>query len=110
MRTFLYRFGYCTPDQWAGQEAHGWDDETSGAFFVVAETEDSALAWGQEVSEALVHHLFQRAHWLGDVPSWKEARFASWIEQAPAVEFRDGELQELPTVYFGELPDLRTWV
>lgn len=108
MRTFVYRFGYCTPAQWAANEAHGWDDESSSAFLVQAQSVEEALAWGDKVANAFVAWLFARD---GKVPptSWSEAEYASWIEEEPAAVFSPESLQELPVVACGQMPDFTRW-
>lgn len=110
MARYLFRFGYCTPAQWLGNEAHGWDDESSSAFFVIADSPEAALAWGTEVAEAFAHHLFRAAAWAGPIPSWKEARFAHWIEESPERVFSFDVLEHLPVVRAGELPDFNVLV
>jgi len=37
-QNFPYRFGYCTPLQWAANDTHGWDDESSGAVVIKADS------------------------------------------------------------------------
>lgn len=104
----LFRFGYCTPAQWAANAKHGWDDESSSAFFVESASEDEALEWGREVAEAYVRHLFAQAG-SEDSPSWKDADFAHWIEDAPDEVFPVATLASLPRVRVGDLPDFGGW-
>ncbi len=106
MPRFLFRFGYCTPDQWKANEAHGWDDESTYAFFIVAETSEAALSWGCEVAELFCQHEFEMANWLGVIPSWKEANFAFWLESDPGILFTPDALEQVPVVAFGVVPDL----
>lgn len=107
MTRYLFRFGYCTPSQWAANEAHGGEDESSSAFFVEADSPEAALAWGAEVAEAFVQSLFSSSGWTAGAPSWKEARFAHWLEESPEDAFPPEQLRTLPVVKAGELPDLR---
>ncbi|MCP4545393.1 MAG: hypothetical protein GY835_02865 [bacterium] len=109
MRKYLYRFGFCTPGQWLLNEAHGWDDESSYAFFVVADTSESALSWGREISEAFIEYLFASANWQYEIPSWKTARFAHWIEEFPEAVFSLEDLNKLPVVGDGQIPDFSEW-
>jgi hypothetical protein len=108
MHTFVFRFGYCTPLQLQGSEAHGWDDESSSAFVVRAESSADALHWGQKVADAFVAQLFAES---GRVQSttWSDANFANWIEENPSAVFSDAELAALPVVAFGEMPDVSSW-
>ena len=107
-KAFLFRFGYCTPEQWTANEKHGWDDESSGAFFVHAESEQSALDWGNAVADAFVARQFELAGWTAP-PSWKQAQFANWIEENPEEVFSGADLGALPRVEVGEMPSLDGW-
>lgn len=108
MQRFLFRFGYCTPGQWKANQAHGWDDESSSAFFVQADDEETALSWSCEVAERFVRSQFEKAGWT-DIPSWKKAQFAFWIEAEPALTFSPESLGRLPKVTVNQMPDFRTW-
>ena len=103
MRKFLFRFGYCTPLQLAGNEAHGWDDESSGAFFVEAHSTEDALRWGREVADAYVEFQFKKEGRQQDV-RWLDGDFANWIEENPAGAFSEEQLRVLPTVAFDLCP------
>ncbi len=107
MKVHLFRFGYCTPRQWAANEANGWDDESSSAFLVRAESADDALSWGCEVADKYVSRQFELEGWT-EIPSWKASGFASWIEDDPAAEFPDG-VEGLPVVACGVLPNFDKW-
>jgi len=100
MPRFLYRFGYETPRQWKANEEHEWDDESSGALWIEADDEESAIEWGAEISEASVRRLFESSGWEGDIPSWKGARFAHWIDNP--LNFSANDLAGLPVVRYGE--------
>ena len=105
---FLFRFGYCTPDQFTENEQHGWDDESSGAFFVLADSTEDALASGAAIADAYVKHLFDEAE-ATQPQSWKEAQFASWIETDPEVISSIETQNRLPRVKVGEMPDFDGW-
>ncbi len=109
MGKYLFRFGYCTPAQWALNETQGWDDESSFAFYVVADTSECALSWGREISEAFLQYLFASANWQSEIPSWKSARFAHWIEEFPETVFSLEDLNNLPEVGYGQMPDFSEW-
>lgn len=106
--SYLFRFGYSTPEQWAANEKHGWDDESSAAFFVSADDEQTALEWGNTVADAFVRRLFARAGW-SDPPSWKDAQFAAWIEDNPEAVFSSDSQHALPRIDAGQMPDFETW-
>lgn len=81
MPIFLFAFGYETPSQHLNNRANGWDDEDSEAVFIDCPDPDAALAWGCEVAEVFVRRLWKAYGEPG--PSWKEGRFAYWIETSP---------------------------
>lgn len=108
MQKYLFRFGFCTPLQWRQNEANGWDDESSESVFIEAETVDAAESWGCEIAEAFCRRLFELASWTDDIPSWKEARFAYWIE-IDATALPSDYLQKIPVVREGEFPDFGSW-
>jgi hypothetical protein len=92
----------------AANNAHGWDDECSGAFFVNAESAEAATITGCEVAEQFVRQLFVKAG-CKDIPSWKAAEFAFWIEVKPSEVFSQEALEKLPHVNPGEIPDFSGW-
>lgn len=105
---YLFRFGYCTPEQWTANETHGWDDESSGAFFVRADSPDRALLWGRTVADAFVRRLFEAAG-KEEISSWCDAQFASWIEPDPDSAFPREFLITLARVNVGEMPSFDGW-
>lgn len=104
MARFLFRFGFCTPEQWDNNKEHGWDDESSEGFFIEASSREGALAWGCEVAESLTHYLFQASGWNRKIPSWKESGFAYWIEQNPEAVLTSDVLKAFPEVREGDMP------
>ncbi len=108
MEKFIYRFGYCTPMQLEANEVHGWDDESSGAFVVQAETSDAARRRGREVASAFVAWLFESGGCSQPRP-WTDAQFADWIEENPTAVFSEDDIQALPIVVVGEMPDFGEW-
>lgn len=106
MKSYLFRFGFCTPGQWRDNDLHGWDDESSSALFIDSETEEDALNWGREVAEEFCRSLFLDAHWEGVIPSWKAAGFAHWIEGSPS-QFSFEQLSELEHVKSGDMPNFK---
>jgi hypothetical protein len=108
MRRFVFRFGYCTPSQWVANEAHGWDDESSAAFVVEAQTAEDALNWGREVANAFVAQLFEKSG-TPSSSSWMDAKFASWLDENPERTFSGEFMRGLPTVTFGQMPRFDAW-
>ena len=110
MDAFLFRFGFCTPAQSKANDEHGWDDESSEAFFVRAESSKDAESWGCEVAERFCNELFERSEdWTGKIPSWKESGFAFWIE-SNTTSFPKEYLDRLPVINFGEFPEYGSWL
>lgn len=106
MNRYLFYFGYCTPEQWKANDDFDLDDESSAAFFVMADSTEAALRWGNEVAEFYVAHLFACSVWSTTVPSWKVSQFANWIEDAPESRFSEEQLSTLPLVSYGEMPSI----
>lgn len=70
-----------------------------------------ALAWGGEVSELMAREFFRRSGWEEkDIPSWKEAGYAHWIEDPPGPQFTDDLLASLLVVERGKIPDDLGWL
>jgi hypothetical protein len=108
MTRFLFRFGYCTPNQWAANEANDWDDESSAAFIIEAEDADSALRHGYDVADAFVASLFVASD-REQPMSWRDAKFAAWIEEQPENAFSDEQMKRIPVVRLGEIPNFASW-
>lgn len=105
MQLYLFFFGYCTPAQWKANDDYGWDDESSMAFYVRAESEEAAKLWGCEVAEKFCYQLFERTeNWSGQIPSWKQSEFAFWIETSHE-NLTEEFLERLHTVEYGEIPN-----
>lgn len=100
---FLYRFGYQTPRQRKNNEAHGWDDMDSEAFFIRSEDREQALSWGDKVAFAFVQVMYGHGRAPQDC-------MVGWIED-------DGEeieglkkRNDVPTISHGEMPDVAQMV
>jgi len=104
MKKFLFRFGFCTPEQWICNDQNGWDDESSQAFYIEAINAEDANKRGQEIAEVYCHTLFEKFGWQGAIPSWKESNFSFWIdENVKEIE------TSLPTILIGTNPDFAQW-
>jgi hypothetical protein len=98
MREYLFIFGFESPDERAANEANGTDFESSAAVRILAEDEQQALAWGQEIADQFVRGLF-----LPQEVSWKNERFSGWIEGTPD-EGLQHVWEDIPLVKVGEHP------
>ena len=100
-KSFLYGFGYESPETRQRNQKFGDDAEESAAVFIIAKDEAAALAWGHEISEWFVRKLFGNP---GE--SWTKGRFASWIEHdATKIAAAAKTKPPLPTVHAGEYPN-----
>jgi len=100
LRTYLYIFGYNTPEQQSLNEEHGWDDEESAAVLINAASEAQAREWGRQVAEEFLHQLFR-----DDSVSWKAWCFADLIESDPEKVYSPEQLARISAVSYGEYPD-----
>ena len=98
-KEYLYVFGYEDPiDRQSNSDVHT-DFETSEVIRILAEDEQQALEWGREISERFIQYLFK-----DNQISWKNDRFASWIENNPD-EYLCKQLDSFPIVKTGQYPD-----
>ena len=98
-KPFLYIFGFEDPIEHEVNESVGTDFESSRLILISAKTEAEALAWGREISERFVAHLYRDS-----TVSWKTSNFASWIDQTPERTLSIA-LGPIPEVTVGEYPD-----
>src|SRR5690349_22260464 len=98
-RVYIYGFGYESPVEFATNRDSGTDFESSALFRIRAESEQSALAWGEQLSEWFVALLFK-----DPAKSWKAEAFARWIEQTPDQATTDAA-SKLEPVDVGKYPD-----
>ena len=99
----LFQFGFETPDQHPNNAEHDWDDQDSAAVWILSDNPKEALLWGEGIAEAYVEWLFSRAGRKGY--SWREAGFASWIENDPET-LKAASLIDIPVVRVGHMPEL----
>jgi hypothetical protein len=103
-KEYLYIFGYEDPSERQANSERGTDYESSEAIRIIAENQAEALDWGKEISESFIQYLFGN-----DQISWKNERFAAWIEINPDHYLRD-HWETLPRVNVGEYPDFQALV
>jgi hypothetical protein len=100
--TYLYIFGYRTPEQTIAASRDENAEESSDAVFIQAASPELALEWGREISERYVQRLF------GDRPvDWKSMNFAHWVESEPREEYPASILEAIPVVTYGNYPDFK---
>jgi hypothetical protein len=97
----LFRFGFESPAEARANARDGTDFESSTGIWIMSESDEAALAWGQTIAERLIASLFESEN--EHAYSWTEARFAHWIEKDPRAL---SAASYLPVVAVGEMPDL----
>lgn len=77
------------------------DLESSAGLFVEAKDADSALAWGEQVGQALLVHANS-----DPTVHWKEAGYYCWLVEDPASSVWHDRLEAFPHVSAGQMPAL----
>ena len=100
MPIFLYGFGYEDKIDMECNRRTGSDYESSTGVFIDAGSEEEALEWGREISEAFVRYEH-------DDPSvsWRALGYAHWIEHDQESGSWKHCLSFFPRVRVGEFPD-----
>ncbi len=104
MSRFLYVFEFQTPAQMASQAVQEKADGSCEAVFIEAESEEMALGWGREISEAFVNKLFP-----DETVSWAALDYPHRIVRDPEEDYPAPILQALPTVPVGVHPDFEAF-
>ena len=94
MERHLYVFGFESPEERESNATHGTDFESSRGAFILAESPDAALTWGQRLASTFVHSLFG-----GDQTSWAPEDFANWVEDSPDSTW---DLSTVPEIRAGD--------
>ncbi len=112
MNKYLFVFGYETPPQKRNNATHGWDDEDSMAVFIEAPSEQQALERGHLIAKNFVGALFDRDFSTGltQDTNWDENAFAVWIDNDYAKNYSSEQLRAIPTVEYGEYPDIAAMI
>lgn len=108
MNEYVFGFGYEAPVQFEANSANGWDDESSFAIVIAADTEEEAASWGGDLAERFVEMLFRNAGYASP-PSWKNLGYASWVEMLPSEKYPQSILKSLPKVRVNEVPQMEHW-
>lgn len=102
MKEFLYVFGYEDPINYEVNNRFGTDYESSNLIKIVADSEIQAKQWGDNIAEEFIKFLF-RKEGMNEV-SWKNDRYAGWIEKKPD-EHTLQYWEQILIVKVGEYPD-----
>ncbi|MCX5662970.1 MAG: hypothetical protein NTW19_25070 [Planctomycetota bacterium] len=97
MPTFLYIFGYETPNQARHNTLLGWSDEDSRQLLIDAKDEVEALEWGSKVSDRFIQLLYRD-------PRVSSDGYAQWVEVPPE------PWPDVPRVAVGVMPDFEPWL
>lgn len=97
MTTFLFCFGYESPDEWRSNERDGTDFESSNGVWVEAASEGAAIRAGLDFAERHVARLFEEAG-IADFPGWHASGYASWIEPDPLERWSGQALDTFPRI------------
>jgi len=97
LETFLFCFGYESPEEWRSNERHGTDFESSSAVWVEAESPDEATEAGLEFAQSWVAGLFREAG-VADFPGWQESDYAYWIEEDHPKHSGDFSVDDIPRI------------
>lgn len=100
MKQYNFMFGYESPVEYEVNNRLGSDDESSALVIITAGSEAEALAWGAEIAEQFLRDLFH-----DPAVSWKQRRYASWIEDDLSDYVRYDQV-EIPQCQIGEYPDM----
>lgn len=97
MESFLFCFGYESPEQWLSNEKYQDDAESSNAVWVEASSESEASKAGLSFAQAWTAGLFRTAGIAG-FPGWCESNYSYWIERDPLARWSGSELDSLPRI------------
>jgi hypothetical protein len=100
MDRFCYQFGFETPRMERLNKKDGDDAKALESVWILAESRENALEWGNEIAQRFIQKLF------GDpAKSWKAGRFARWVEDAFEWKDSDKSAKKMQTVRVGSYPD-----
>ncbi|MCX7356646.1 MAG: hypothetical protein NT015_00615 [Alphaproteobacteria bacterium] len=96
-QSFLFSFGFESPEERRSNERSGTDFESSWSVRIAANSGEEAIDWGRQVAETFVRRLYQNA----GMPdrSWIADGFAHWIEES------EDHGEDAPSVTVGEMPN-----
>lgn len=97
MPTFLFCFGYESPDEWRSNKAGGTDDESSNAVWIEADSEEAAIKTGLDFAQTWVGGLFEDSG-ISEFPGWRECNHAYWFEVEPLKRWSGLALESFPRI------------
>lgn len=97
LKTYLFCFGYESPEERRSNARDGTDFESSNAVWIEAKSTEEAIRAGLGFAEAWVGSLFRDAG-VGDYPGWRESNFAYWIEPNPLAKWSGLALDSLERI------------
>lgn len=78
------------------------DYESSTALFITADSAEAAIAWGEQVGQALLRQVNH-----DPTLDWKSLGYFCWVEQSSSASSWSHCLDFFPHVRAGEWPDLK---
>lgn len=96
MKKFLYMFGYEGPWELVSNQETGSDYESCEAVWITADSEEEALAAGQQYAESFVRSVFEKEN--EQYGGWNPSTYANWIEYEPLSRFSGMALESLPEI------------
>lgn len=101
----LFRFGFETPHDARLNYEQGTDFESSTCLWIASESDEEALEWGRAIAADYSSWLFRevpaQTPW---VAGWNHA---CWIEDDPTILKSVTEIQSIPAVRIGEMPNFQ---
>ena len=77
------------------------DYESSTGLFIEADSPEAAVAWGEQVGEALLRHVNREA-----TLDWRALGYRCWLEESPRESGWGHCLNFFQHVRVGQMPDL----
>ena len=102
MSLYLIGFAFHEPEPFADWSRGLIEDyESSTGLFVEADSPAEAIAWGEEVAQALLRQVNQ-----DDSLVWNEFAYPCWVEESPTTSCWSRCLDFFLRVRVGEMPNL----
>ncbi|MGI9627502.1 MAG: GNAT family N-acetyltransferase [Longimicrobiales bacterium] len=105
-QTFLFRFGYESPEEWLSNQRDGTDFESSAAAWVAAADAAQAEDLGRGYAHRFVAGVFHDAGVA--FPGWLDSDYAHWLEPESDIEATPSELEDIPRIRMPEPISVQT--